>query len=98
VIERVQSLLGIARRAGRVCSGEAQIEAMLKKSKGRLLIVAEDSPGTVKKYTHWAADLGLTLIVMGSKQELGLAIGLSPRAAILIMDEGFAKAILKARS
>jgi len=98
VIERIQSLLGIARRAGKVCSGEAQIEAMLKKGKGKLLIVAEDSPNTHKKYANWAQDLRLPLMVTGTKQELGLTIGLSPRSAILVMDEGFARAILKARS
>lgn len=97
MIERIQALVSMARRAGKVCSGEAQIEAMLKKGKGKLLIVAEDSPNTQKKYHKWAEDLGLPLMTAGTKQELGIMIGLSPRSAVLIMDEGFAKAILKVR-
>ncbi|MDA8227788.1 MAG: ribosomal L7Ae/L30e/S12e/Gadd45 family protein [Desulfitobacterium hafniense] len=96
--ERIKALLGFARRAGKVCSGDAQIEAMLKKGKGSLLILAEDSLGTHKKYIKWAEDLKLSVIIVGNKQELGLSIGLSPRAAILIMDQGFAKAILEVRS
>lgn len=97
-MERIYSLLGIARRAGKITSGESQVEAMLKKGKGSLLILAEDAPGTHKKYSKWAEDLGLPVLIAGTKAELGIAIGLSPRSTILIMDDGFAKAILKARS
>ena len=96
--ERILSLLGMARRAGKISSGEAQVEAMLKKGKGYLLILAEDAPGAQKKYGTWAEDLDLPVLIMGSKQELGLSIGLSPRSVLLVMDEGFAKAILKVRS
>lgn len=98
MIERIYSLLGLARRAGKIQSGESQIEVMLKKGKGSLLILAEDAPGTHKKYTQWAADLKLPVLIVGTKQNLGIAIGLSPRSSILVMDDGFAKAILKVRS
>lgn len=98
MIERIYSLLGMARRAGKITSGESQVEAMLKKGKGFLLILAEDAPGTHKKYTKWAGDLRIPVLILGEKQALGKAIGLSQRSTVLIMDEGFAKAILKVRS
>lgn len=96
--QKLYSLLGLARRAGKITSGESQIEAMLKKGKGKLLILAEDTPNIYKKYGKWAEDLDIPVWVVGKKQELGTAIGLSPRSCILVMDEGFAKAILKLRS
>ena len=95
---RIQSLIGIARRAGKIASGDAQIEAMVKKRKGFLLIIAEDAHGAQKKYTMWANDIKLPVLVTGTKLELGHSIGLSPRSAVLILDQGFAKAILLARS
>jgi ribosomal protein L7Ae-like RNA K-turn-binding protein len=95
---RIQSLIGIARRAGKIASGDAQIEAMLKKRKGFLLIIAEDAQGAQKKYNQWASDLKLPVLVTGTKLVLGHSIGLSPRSAVLILDQGFAKAILLARS
>lgn len=95
---RIQSLLGIARRAGKVASGDAQIEAMVKKRKGNLLIIAEDAHGAQKKYTQWANDIKLPIFIFGTKMELGRSIGLSPRSAVLVLDQGFAKAILLARS
>ncbi len=95
---RIQSLIGIARRAGQIASGDAQIEAMVKKRKGFLLVIAEDAHGAQKKYTQWASDIKLPVLVTGTKLELGNSIGLSPRSAVLILDQGFAKAILLARS
>jgi LSU ribosomal protein L7AE len=87
----------MARRAGKIVSGESQVEALLKKNKGQLLILAEDAPGVKRKYEQWAGDLKIPIIIFGTKQELGIALGLSPRSVILVMDDGFAKAILKAR-
>jgi ribosomal protein L7Ae-like RNA K-turn-binding protein len=87
----------MARRAGKIVSGESQVEAILKKNKGQLLILAEDAPSVQKKYRQWAGDLKIPIIIFGTKQELGIALGLSPRSVILVMDDGFAKAILKAR-
>ncbi|SDG71884.1 L7Ae/L30e/S12e/Gadd45 family ribosomal protein [Desulfosporosinus hippei] len=95
---RIESLVGIARRAGKIASGDAQIEAMLKKRKGFLLIIADDAHGAQKKYTQWANDIRLPVLITGTKLELGCSIGLSPRSAVLILDQGFAKAILLARS
>lgn len=92
---KVISLLGIARRAGKVFTGESQVEALLKKGKGSLLVIAEDSPGAYSKFKPWAEDLKIPVIRTGCKQELGLAVGQSPRSIILIDDKGFAEAILK---
>lgn len=92
---KILSLLGMARRAGKISSGESQVEAYMKKQKGFLLLIAADSPGAVNKYQKWAEDNHIPVLIAGTKQELGAAIGLSPRALILVMDHGFAQAIIK---
>ena len=89
------SLLGIARRAGKVYTGESQVEALLRKKRGILLIVAEDSPGSYSKFGPWASDLGIPVIRASNKRELGIAVGQSPRSVILVDDKGFAEAMLK---
>jgi ribosomal protein L7Ae-like RNA K-turn-binding protein len=95
---KVASLLGLARKAGKIAGGGSGTEAFLKKRRGALLVVAADAPGILKKYGAWMKDVGIPLIVEGSKQELGAAVGMSPLAVILVLDEGFAQAIIKARS
>jgi ribosomal protein L7Ae-like RNA K-turn-binding protein len=87
----------MARRAGKVASGESQVEAYFKKQKGHLLLIAEDSPGAATKFNQWANDIHIPVLVTGTKQELGSAIGLSPRSIVLIIDRGFAEAIIKAK-
>lgn len=94
----IYSLLGIARRAGKIATGDAQVEAMLKKKRGFLLIIAEDALGAQKKYCQWAEDLKLSVLVTGTKIELGDSLGLSPRSTVLVLDQGFASAILRVRS
>lgn len=95
MIPQIKSLLGLAQRAGKVYSGESQVEAILKKRKGCLLIIAEDSPRAFDKFGKWASDLGLPVIKTGNKEELGLSIGRSPRSVIIVDDPGFSDAILK---
>lgn len=93
----VRNYLGLARRAGKVVSGEAQVEGNLKRGKGNLLIIAVDSAGAQRKYVQWATGQNVPVIIDGTKEELGLTLGTSPRAAVLVTDEGFSRAILKAR-
>ncbi|MCW2277896.1 L7Ae/L30e/S12e/Gadd45 family ribosomal protein [Heliophilum fasciatum] len=97
--EKVMGLLGFARRSQKTASGDATVEAFLKKGKVHLLILADDaSPGISKKLQFWCEDLGVPVQRFGSKTALGLALGQSARSAVAILDEGFAQAIRKALS
>ena len=93
----MKALLGLARKAGKIYSGESQVEALLKKQKGNLIIIAKDSQGALTKFEKWSQDLKIPIIIAGSKEELGLSLGMSPRAVVLIDDKGFAEAIIKER-
>ncbi|ADY56541.1 LSU ribosomal protein L7AE [Syntrophobotulus glycolicus DSM 8271] len=92
--ERFESLLGMAMKAGKIAFGSFQVEGVLKRKKGFLLIVAGDA-STTAKYEMWAKDLGIQVLTGGSKVALGRAIGQSPKAVLMIMDKGFAEAIKK---
>lgn len=91
----MKALLGFARRAGKIYSGESQVEALFKKRKGDLVIIANDSPNALNKFEKWSQDLEIPLIIGGSKEEIGLSIGMSPRSVVLVADKGFAEAIIK---
>ena len=86
--DRVLSMLGMAAKAGKVESGEFSTERAVKKGRGRLVIVAEDASDMCKYYE-------VPFVVLGTKEELGHWIGKAYRASICILDEGFAKAVLK---
>lgn len=94
--DRVLSMLGMAARAGKIESGEFSTEKAVKSGRGRLVIVAEDASGNTKKmFTNMCKYYEVPLVVFGTKEELGHWIGKAYRASICILDEGFAKAVLK---
>lgn len=92
---KMKALLGFARKAGKIYSGESQVEALFKKGKGDLIIIANDSRGALNKFEKWSLELRIPLIIGASKEELGFALGMSPRSVVLIADKGFAEAIIK---
>ena len=93
---KIAALLGFARKANKLVSGESAAVAILKKGQAGLVILAEDiSPNLHKKYALWCADEGIPLISTGTKHDLGMNIGLSPRSVIVVTDDKFAQSILQ---
>ena len=86
------SLLGLCKRAGKLAAGEVAAEQAVRGKKAYLLILAEDaSKNTKKKFNNSAAYYELALAEIGTKEELGRAIGADMRSIIAITEEGFAK-------
>ena len=86
------SLLGLCKRAGKLAAGEVAAEQAVRGKKAFLLILSEDaSKNTKKKFRNSAAYYELPLAEIGTKEELGRAIGVDMRSIIAITEEGFAK-------
>jgi ribosomal protein L7Ae-like RNA K-turn-binding protein len=96
--EKSAALLGLARKAGKVAAGDSQVEAILAKGKGFLLVLATDAVRAQRKYTPVAARLGLPVVAFADKEELGKVLGMSPKAVVLVTDSGFAGALQAAQS
>lgn len=89
--QKAYNLLGLAQRAGQVQSGDAGSEALLKKGKVKLVILAEDASERTKEHFINLAKLkNVRWIEAGEKLQLGIALGRSPRSVVVITDEGFA--------
>lgn len=94
--DRVFNMLGLAAKAGKIESGEFSTEKAVKTGRGCLVIVAEDaSDNTKKMFTNMCKYYEVPMTVFGTKEELGHWVGKAYRASICILDEGFAKAVLK---
>ena len=86
------SLLGLCKRAGNLFAGEVAAEQAVRKKQAYLLILAQDaSKNTKKKFTNSAVYYELPLAEIGTKEELGRAIGAEMRSIIAITEKGFAK-------
>ncbi|MCR3923515.1 MAG: ribosomal L7Ae/L30e/S12e/Gadd45 family protein [Firmicutes bacterium] len=86
------SLLGMARRAGKIAWIEDANLAAIRSGQAKLLLLAGDAGDAVaKKYRNKSKSYGVPIFVIANKNELGRALGTSPRAAITVLDDGFAK-------
>jgi len=94
--DKVLSMIGLAARAGKVVSGEFSTEKAVKSSKAHLVIVAEDaSENTRKMFRNMCTYYDVPYQEYGTKDELGHWTGKEMRASICILDEGFARSVLK---
>ncbi|MBZ4654475.1 MAG: ribosomal protein L7Ae/L30e/S12e/Gadd45 [Peptococcaceae bacterium] len=94
ILASIQTLLGFAKKAGKLVSGESAVEAMLKRGIVTLVILAEDLPEKRKSYWLRRCDhLNVDSLTLGTKDELGRALGLSPRSILAVTDTQMAQAI-----
>ncbi len=95
-IKKVYGLLGLAKRAGRLVCGEAACKEAVRYGSSYLIVLASDtSANTSKNILDSCRFYNVKHIVLGTKEELGHAVGNSFNAVLSVNDEGFANGILK---
>ena len=93
---RILSLLGIAMKGRNLLSGEFQTLEAVKKGSAMLVIIAEDaSDRTRKLFTDKCSFYHVPVVVFGTRQELGRAIGKDLRSSLGVCDAGLADAIMR---
>lgn len=95
-LKHILSQLGIAMKAGKLVSGEFQVEKTIKEMKAYLVVIAEDaSDNTKKHFSDMCQFRNIPIRFFGKKEQIGRTIGKAFRASIAVTDEGFAESILK---
>ncbi|GLC81960.1 50S ribosomal protein L7ae [Lacrimispora brassicae] len=94
--QKIFNLIGLATKAGKTVSGEFMTEKSVKAGKASLVIVSEEaSDNTRKMFTNMCTYYEVPIYFLGKMDELGHAMGKEMRAALAIVDHGFAKAVVK---
>lgn len=94
--DSILSMIGLARKAGNVVSGEFSTEKAIKERKARLVIVADDASDNTKKlFTNKCAYYHIPLYFYSDKDSIGRALGYEFRTSLAVNDEGFANALIK---
>ncbi|WP_143321248.1 ribosomal L7Ae/L30e/S12e/Gadd45 family protein [Clostridium sp. HBUAS56010] len=94
--QKILNLIGLATKAGKTASGEFMTEKSVKTGKASLVIVSEEaSENTKKMFTNMCTYYQIPIYFFASKNELGRAMGKEMRASLVIVDNGFAKAVMK---
>lgn len=93
---KVLSLLGLAKKAGKVVSGEFSTETAVKSGKACLVLISEEaSENTKKKFRNMCEFYEVPVFEYGRKEELGRCIGQEFRASLALTDPGFSEAVRK---
>jgi ribosomal protein L7Ae-like RNA K-turn-binding protein len=96
VEEKLASLLGLARKAGKIALGHQAVKNAIIKGDLCLLILAEDcSPTTGKRFIKWSEGKGIKRISFFTQEKLGEIWGKGQISVAGLLDENFASAILK---
>lgn len=94
--DKILSLLGLVKRAGRLAGGEFSVDRAVKQGTARIVIVAADaSDNTHKKFINMCTFYQVPCYLYASKEDLGHALGRDIQASVAILDDGFADAIEK---
>ncbi|QVI33557.1 50S ribosomal protein L7 [Lacticaseibacillus chiayiensis] len=89
--QAVLKLLGLARRASRLTTGDQLVLGAIRSGDAKLVFVASDaSANTRKKFSDKSSYYKVPLVTVFSKMDLSQAIG-SDRSIIAVADAGFAK-------
>jgi predicted RNA-binding protein YlxR (DUF448 family) len=94
--KRALSLLGQARKSGRVTSGTSLVEGELRRGSDGTwlgLLAVDASPDTGERIRKAFTKAAVPFREFFRKEELGDTIGKSPRSAVLVRDGGMAKVI-----
>ena len=96
-MEHILSMIGLAKKAGRVEIGEEPVGSAARSKHARVILVASDAAaGSVRRaYAFAQTGACLCLTIPADKDALGRALGRSSCAMAAVTDVGFADAIVK---
>ncbi len=96
MINKINGLLGISAKAGKIVSGTDSVLGEISKKNLKLVIVAEDtSDKTIKNIKYYANKQNIEMIIFGTIDSNSKAIGKQNKAVIGLKDKNLAEAILK---
>lgn len=94
--KKIESYLGLARRAGKMVSGYQTCVHTISRGSIRLLIVAEDaSENTRDKFSELCRRYKVEYRVYGTVDELSMMTGFTGRGVYGITDKNFAEVMIK---
>jgi ribosomal protein L7Ae-like RNA K-turn-binding protein len=89
--QKLLNLLGLARRAGKLVTGEDMVLSAIRAGKVNLVFFAEDGgASSKKKFTDKTSSYDVAFTTALTRQELADATGLA-RTVLGVADRGFAK-------
>jgi len=91
------ALLGMAQNAGHLAGGDYACRDAISHKRACLVLLADDAAQRTKRtFMAQALSMGVPVLEVASKADLGRATGKPDRAVIAVCDPGFAAGLKKA--
>ena len=93
-VQKIEGLLGMAQRAGKIVSGDLAVEKAVASGQAAAVIMATDVSERTKASVLRAAERkGVPVYSLFTKEMLGQCLGKEYRAVAALIDKGFAKTL-----
>lgn len=94
--DKFYRMLGLAKRAGKVVSGEGGVSDNIRNGKAKLVIVAEDaSENTKKKFRNSCDYYSVFYLECDDRFKAGQSIGKSFAVVLAVCDKNFADILIE---
>ena len=96
-MDKLLNLIGLAKKAGKLETGEEPVGAAARAKHARLILIASDAADNTRRRAKHFGDAGecICLEIPATKDELGRALGRTSCAMVALTDVGFAEAAAK---
>ena len=96
-MDKLLNLIGLAKKAGKLETGEEPVGAAARARHARLILIASDAADNTRRRAKHFGDAGecICLEIPAAKEELGRALGRTSCAMVALTDVGFAEAVAK---
>lgn len=90
-------IISLARRAGKIESGDEAVRRTIHSQKACLIIIANDAAKRTKdNFAQLAKDADIPMIIYSDKESLGEILGREVRAVLAITSDSFKRGIVQA--
>ncbi|HHZ17021.1 MAG TPA: L7Ae/L30e/S12e/Gadd45 family ribosomal protein [Peptococcaceae bacterium] len=94
--DRVKTFLGFAQKSGQLLTGEKAVNTGIKTGKAKLVLIATDLPEKRRLFCmRFCEERKIPFGVLGTKEEYGQILGVSPRTLLAVTEEKLAEEIRK---
>ena len=95
-MKKILTLLGFAKKAGKLVSGANAVQRSILFGKSALVIATNDAGESIKsKMSRLCEENEVSYIVLGNSEELSKATGEENKVIFSVEDLGFAKSIME---